>query len=180
MISLNCFKLRRVFHLIQLTVYLILLYASSAVHTVFENVASHYDTMNDAMSMGIHRVWKDIFIQELGPTHGTHLLDSAGGTGDITFRYINFLRDTPNARNVRSRVTMCDINQHMLDVCKERADKLDLSRDGNCDIVWKQENAESLTFPEDSFTAYTIAFGIRNVTHIDKVLKTCIQSLSVN
>lgn len=140
------------------------------VHTVFENVASHYDTMNDAMSMGIHRVWKDIFIQELGPTHGTHLLDSAGGTGDITFRYINFLRDTPNARNVRSRVTMCDINQHMLDVCKERADKLDLSRDGNCDIVWKQENAESLTFPEDSFTAYTIAFGIRNVTHIDKVL----------
>ncbi|XP_019888957.2 2-methoxy-6-polyprenyl-1,4-benzoquinol methylase, mitochondrial isoform X2 [Ooceraea biroi] len=93
------------------------------VHTVFENVANSYDLMNDAMSMGIHRIWKDIFMQELGPTHGTHLLDSAGGTGDITFR-----------------------------------------------ITWKREDAENLSFPEDSFTAYTIAFGVRNVTRIDKVL----------
>ncbi|KAL6440597.1 hypothetical protein ACFW04_003232 [Cataglyphis niger] len=140
------------------------------VYTVFENVANHYDIMNDAMSMGIHRIWKDIFIQELGPTHGTHLLDSAGGTGDITFRYMNFLKNTPNPQSVHSYVTVCDINQHMLDVGKERANRLGLSQDSNCSITWKQENAENLSFPEESFTAYTIAFGIRNVTHIDKVL----------
>ncbi|GAB1866346.1 2-methoxy-6-polyprenyl-1,4-benzoquinol methylase, mitochondrial [Camponotus japonicus] len=109
---------------------------TNEVHTVFENVANYYDIMNDTMSMGIHRIWKDIFIQELGPTHGTHLLDSAGGT----------------------------------DVGKERANRLGLSQDSNCNITWKQENAENLSFPEESFTAYTIAFGIRNTTYIDKVL----------
>ncbi|KAG5312967.1 COQ5 protein, partial [Pseudoatta argentina] len=140
------------------------------VYTVFENVANSYDMMNDAMSMGIHRIWKDIFVQELGPTHGTHLLDSAGGTGDITFRYINFLRNTPNPHNVRSHVTVCDINQHMLDVGQNRASGLGLSGDSNYDIIWKQEDAEKLSFADDSFSAYTIAFGIRNVTHIDKVL----------
>lgn len=140
------------------------------VHNVFENVANSYDLMNDVMSMGIHRIWKDIFMQELGPTHGTHLLDSAGGTGDITFRYINFLKNTPNPHNVRSQVTVCDINQHMLDVGKKRANSLNLSQDSNCDITWKQENAEKLSFLDDSFSAYTIAFGVRNVTHIDKVL----------
>ena len=124
------------------------------------------------MSMGIHRIWKDIFVQELGPTHGTRLLDSAGGTGDITFRYINYLRNTQNLQNTRSQVTVCDINQHMLDVGKERANRLGLSHDSNCSITWKQENAESLSFPEESFTAYTIAFGIRNTTHIDKVFST--------
>lgn len=139
------------------------------MHNVFENVANSYDLMNDVMSMGIHRIWKDIFMQELGPTHGTHLLDSAGGTGDITFRYINFLKNTPNPHNVRSQVTVCDINQHMLDVGKKRANSLNLSQDSNCDITWKQENAEKLSFLDDSFSAYTIAFGVRNVTHIDKV-----------
>jgi len=139
------------------------------VNTIFKNVANSYDVMNDAMSMGIHRIWKDNFIQELGPTHGTQLLDCAGGTGDITFRYMNFLRNTPNPHNISSHVTVCDINQHMLDVGKNRANKLGFSKDSNCSITWKQENAENLSFPEDSFTAYTIAFGIRNITHIDKV-----------
>ncbi|KAL0117817.1 hypothetical protein PUN28_008896 [Cardiocondyla obscurior] len=140
------------------------------VYSVFENVAKSYDLMNDVMSVGIHRIWKDIFIQELGPTHGTRLLDSAGGTGDITFRYINFLKNTPNPRNVRSHVTVCDINQHMLDVGKNRANALNLSQNNNCDIAWKQEDAEKLSFTDDSFSAYTIAFGVRNVTRIDKVL----------
>ncbi|XP_032674821.1 2-methoxy-6-polyprenyl-1,4-benzoquinol methylase, mitochondrial [Odontomachus brunneus] len=140
------------------------------VHTVFQNVANSYDIMNDMMSMGIHRIWKDIFVQELGPTHGTHLLDSAGGTGDITFRYINFLKNTPNPHNIPSHVTVCDINQNMLNVGQKRANELGLSQDSNCSITWKQEDAENLSFPEDSFTAYTIAFGIRNVTYIDKVL----------
>lgn len=140
------------------------------VHTVFKNVANLYDKMNDIMSMGIHRIWKDIFIQELGPTHGTHLLDSAGGTGDITFRYINFLKNTPNLHNVPSSVTTCDINQHMLNVGQKRANELGLSQDSNCTITWKLEDAENLSFPENSFTAYTIGFGIRNVTRIDKTL----------
>ncbi|KAL6267589.1 hypothetical protein P5V15_000663 [Pogonomyrmex californicus] len=140
------------------------------VHTIFENVANSYDLMNDAMSIGIHRIWKDIFIQELGPTHGTQLLDCAGGTGDITFRYINFLRNTANPQNICSHVTVCDINEHMLEVGKKRASRLCLSQDSNCSITWKQEDAEKLSFQDDSFTAYTIAFGIRNVTHIDKVL----------
>ncbi|XP_011882749.1 PREDICTED: 2-methoxy-6-polyprenyl-1,4-benzoquinol methylase, mitochondrial isoform X2 [Vollenhovia emeryi] len=143
---------------------------TQAVYNVFENVANSYDLMNDAMSMGIHRIWKDIFVQELGPTHGTRLLDSAGGTGDITFRYINYLRNTPNPRNVRSHVTVCDINQHMLDVGRKRAGSLDLSGNSNCDIAWRQEDAEKLSLPDDSFSAYTIAFGVRNVTRIDKVL----------
>jgi len=140
------------------------------VHAVFENVANSYDAMNDTMSMGIHRIWKDIFIQELGPTHGTHLLDCAGGTGDITFRYMNFLRDTPNPHNIRSHVTVCDINEHMLDVGKKRANRLGLSQNSNCGITWKQEDAEKFSFPDDSFTAYTVAFGVRNMTRIDKVL----------
>jgi len=121
------------------------------------------------MSIGIHRIWKDIFIQELGPTHGTRLLDSAGGTGDITFRYINFLKNTPNPCNIYSSVTVCDINQHMLDVGKRQTSRLGLLQDNNCDITWKQENAEDLSFEDESFTAYTIAFGMRNMTHMDKV-----------
>lgn len=143
---------------------------TNEVYTVFENVANHYDIMNDVMSVGIHRIWKDILVQELGPTHGTCLLDSAGGTGDITFRYMNFLKATPNPQAIRSSVTVCDINQHMLDVGKERANRLGLSQDSNCTVTWKEENAENLSFPEDSFTAYTIAFGVRNITHIDKAL----------
>lgn len=143
------------------------------MYDIFENVANSYDIMNDVMSMGIHRVWKDIFIQELGPTHGTHLLDSAGGTGDITFRYINFLKNTPNPHSIPSCVTVCDINQHMLNVGKNRASRLGFLQDSNCDIFWKQENAENLSFEEESFSAYTIAFGIRNVTHIDKVFIIC-------
>lgn len=139
------------------------------MHTVFQNVANSYDGMNDIMSLGIHRIWKDIFIQELGPTHGTHLLDSAGGTGDITFRCIHFLKNTPNLHNVSSSVTTCDINQHMLNVGQRRANELGLSQGSNCTITWKLEDAENLSFSENSFTAYTIAFGIRNVTHIDKV-----------
>lgn len=138
------------------------------VYSIFENVANSYDIMNDAMSLGLHRLWKDLFVQELGPTHGMHLLDCAGGTGDITFRYINFLKNTPNSSNICSHVTICDINQNMLDVGKKRASRLNL-QNSNCDITWKKEDAENLSFPEDSFSAYTIAFGIRNVTHIDKV-----------
>ncbi|XP_076665686.1 ubiquinone biosynthesis protein COQ3, mitochondrial isoform X1 [Andrena cerasifolii] len=139
------------------------------VYTVFETVANSYDRMNDTMSLGIHRIWKDIFIQRLGPTHGSKLLDSAGGTGDITLRYLNYLKNTRNHRGLKSSVTVCDINKNMLEVGKIRAEKQSWTSQDNVEINWKECDAENLSLENDSFTAYTIAFGIRNVTHIDKV-----------
>ncbi|KAH8306846.1 hypothetical protein KR018_007145 [Drosophila ironensis] len=143
------------------------------VHEVFEQVANSYDMMNDAMSLGIHRVWKDIFVERLGPAHGMRLLDMAGGTGDITFRYLKYLANQPNPNNRSSHVTVSDINQHMLDVGEERARRLGWTNDQfpNSTIAWKCADAEKLPFADNSFSAYTIAFGIRNCTHVDKVLR---------
>lgn len=144
----------------------------STVHKVFEDVANSYDLMNDAMSLGIHRLWKDVFMERLGPAHGTKLLDMAGGTGDIAFRYMKYLRNLPNCNeSKKSHVTISDINQNMLDVGKKRAADLDLTNEHlpNCTIDWVCANAEQLPFDDNSFHAYTIAFGIRNCTHIDKV-----------
>ncbi|XP_020803677.1 2-methoxy-6-polyprenyl-1,4-benzoquinol methylase, mitochondrial [Drosophila serrata] len=142
------------------------------VHQVFEQVAQSYDMMNDAMSLGIHRVWKDIFVERLGPVHGMRLLDMAGGTGDITFRYLRYLANQSNPKQRVSHVTVSDINQHMLDVGEERARRLGLTSEKlpNSTIAWKCADAEKLPFESDSYTAYTIAFGIRNVTRVDKVL----------
>ncbi|EDW29875.1 GL15869 [Drosophila persimilis] len=142
------------------------------VHEVFEQVANSYDMMNDAMSMGIHRLWKDIFVERLGPTHGMRLLDMAGGTGDITFRYLKYLANQANPQQRPSHVTISDINQHMLDVGRERARRLGLTEEQlpNTKIAWQCADAERLPFEDASFNAYTIAFGIRNCTHVDKVL----------
>ncbi|XP_054262413.1 2-methoxy-6-polyprenyl-1,4-benzoquinol methylase, mitochondrial-like [Macrosteles quadrilineatus] len=142
------------------------------VYEVFENVADKYDLMNDVMSFCTHRIWKDIFIQRLGPTPGTHLLDVAGGTGDIAFRYLKYLRNIPKSNKTsisyeKSSVTICDINKAMLNVGKERGDKLGF-RDP--EIKWIEGDAENLPVDNNVFTAYTIAFGIRNCTHVDKVL----------
>ncbi|CEF64723.1 2-methoxy-6-polyprenyl-1,4-benzoquinol methylase, mitochondrial [Strongyloides ratti] len=135
------------------------------VHTVFANVASKYDLMNDAMSLGIHRLWKDYFIQRLNPTCNTKMLDVAGGTGDIAFRALKMIQK----RNGTGNVTILDINQNMLDVGKMRAEKdesLDKSK-----LKWECGNAELLPFEDNTFDLYTIAFGIRNCTHVDKVLR---------
>lgn len=162
------------------------------VHKVFEEVAQSYDLMNDAMSAGIHRIWKDAFMERLGPAPGTRLLDMAGGTGDIAFRYINYInarRDPSAPEQRRSHVTIGDINQHMLDVGRKRAERLGYcepsssqvdenggsidsltSASSSVDVSWACANAEKLPFDDDTFTAYTIAFGIRNCTHIDRVL----------
>ncbi|KAM8719663.1 hypothetical protein ACLKA7_005830 [Drosophila subpalustris] len=143
------------------------------VREVFEQVAKSYDLMNDAMSLGIHRVWKDIFIERLGPTHGMRLLDMAGGTGDISFRYLKYLAKQPNPEQRSSHVTVSDINQEMLNVGEARARQLGLTVDqlpSVASIDWRCADAEKLPFNDDSFTAYTIAFGIRNCTHVDKVL----------
>ena len=123
------------------------------VGAVFSSVAKKYDVMNDAMSAGMHRLWKDKFVRRVKPQPGEQILDMAGGTGDIAFRMA--------ARG--ATITVSDINQDMLDVGIERA----LER-GLDTLVWSRQNAEVLTFPDRFFDAYTIAFGIRNVTHIDK------------
>lgn len=125
------------------------------VGAIFSNVAAKYDVMNDAMSVGMHRLWKDKFVRRVRPKEGETILDMAGGTGDIAFRMA-----TSGAQ-----ITVSDINQDMLDVGIERAIKRGI--DG---LVWSRQNAEELTFGDRFFDAYTIAFGIRNVTHIDKAL----------
>ncbi|WP_305097090.1 class I SAM-dependent methyltransferase [Croceibacterium aestuarii] len=125
------------------------------VGAVFSGVAAKYDVMNDAMSGGMHRLWKDTFVRRVKPQPGEAILDMAGGTGDIAFRMA--------ARG--AEVTVADINQEMLDVGVERA--MERGIDG---LVWSNQNAEQLTYGPRMFDAYTIAFGIRNVTHIDKAL----------
>lgn len=126
------------------------------VGAVFRNVAARYDIMNDAMSGGMHRLWKDRFVRRVKPRAGESILDMAGGTGDIAFRH---------ARS-GAEVTVADINPAMLEVGMERAKKR-----GIHGLIWSEQNAETLSFDDRSYDAYTIAFGIRNVTDIPKALR---------
>jgi len=130
---------------------------ASLVRGVFDSVASRYDVMNDLMSAGLHRMWKNELVAMLSPSAGQKILDVAGGTGDIAFR-INEKADCS--------VTICDINWQMLREGKNRATDRNL-REG---LAWVCGDAESLPIPDASQDAYTIAFGIRNVTHIDKAI----------
>ena len=133
------------------------------VNDVFHSVASRYDLMNDLMSGGLHRVWKDIMINALDPPRGDRpfaLLDVAGGTGDISFR-------AAKAGGPGFHATVCDINVDMLKVGRDRAEKRHL--DDRVSFV--EGNAEELAFPDRAFDGYTIAFGIRNVPRIDRALK---------
>jgi demethylmenaquinone methyltransferase/2-methoxy-6-polyprenyl-1,4-benzoquinol methylase len=125
------------------------------VGEVFSSVARRYDLMNDLMSGGMHRLWKDRFVARLKPRPGEHILDMAGGTGDIAFRIVRR----------GARVTVSDINPDMLEVGKQRAERRCLTG-----LSWKVENAEKLSFADASFDAYTIVFGIRNVTDIPAAL----------
>src|SRR5438309_1353446 len=126
------------------------------VGEVFSSVARRYDLMNDLMSGGMHRLWKDRFVNRVKPRAGEDILDMAGGTGDIAFRM---------ARR-GARVTIGDINQDMLKIGSERAE-----RQGLQGLTWTVENAETLTFANASFDAYTIVFGIRNVSDIPAALR---------
>ena len=126
------------------------------VGDVFTGVASRYDVMNDAMSAGMHRLWKDRFVARVKPQEGEAILDMAGGTGDIAFRMASR----------GAQVTVADINQDMLDVGIERAIERGLTG-----LTWSCQNAETLSYPARQFDAYTIAFGIRNVTDIPAALK---------
>ena len=122
------------------------------VHGVFSSVASKYDVMNDAMSLGIHRVWKEAMMDWLAPRDGQQLLDVAGGTGDISFR---FLKRAPGAS-----ATVFDMTAPMLEEGRKRAEAESLADR----LDWVCGDAMALPFADNSFDVYTISFGIRNVT----------------
>jgi demethylmenaquinone methyltransferase / 2-methoxy-6-polyprenyl-1,4-benzoquinol methylase len=139
----------------------------SLVRGVFDSVAEKYDIMNDVMSGGLHRLWKNDFISDLRPTPNMHLLDVAGGTGDIAFRFLKAAGGRTSDGDSPAKVTICDINHNMLKAGRNRA----LDQGIFDPIDWVTGNAEMLPMPDRSVDAYTIAFGIRNVTHIDVALK---------
>ncbi|MCA0319691.1 MAG: bifunctional demethylmenaquinone methyltransferase/2-methoxy-6-polyprenyl-1,4-benzoquinol methylase UbiE [Proteobacteria bacterium] len=130
------------------------------VDDVFHKVAGRYDLMNDLMSAGLHRVWKDVMVTRLGvpKTRAFHHLDVAGGTGDVAFKVVG--------AGANADATVCDINVEMLKVGRDRAGKRGLSER----VEFVRGNAEELPFPSRSFDGYTIAFGIRNVPRIQKAL----------
>lgn len=136
------------------------------VREVFDAVAPKYDLMNDLMSGGVHRLWKDAMADWLAPQAGWSIIDVAGGTGDIAFRLLDRMIGNRSAGALTSSVTVCDINQAMLEHGRDRA--LDKGKLNGLD--WAVGNAESLPFPDMHFDAYTIAFGLRNVTDIPKAL----------
>lgn len=133
------------------------------VNEVFSKVAARYDQMNDLMSAGLHRLWKDDFVTLLSPPRTARdfrVIDVAGGTGDIALRIAR-------ASGAGTHITIADISPEMVAEGAKRAEAEGLA--ARCDFT--VGNAEALAFPDKSFDAYTIAFGIRNVTHIDQALK---------
>lgn len=129
------------------------------VHGVFSSVASKYDVMNDLMSLGIHRIWKDAMMDWLAPRRDQHLLDVAGGTGDVAFRFLGRAGEG-------ARATVCDMTAAMLDEGAKRAEAAQLA--GRLD--WVVGDAMALPFADNSFDVYTISFGIRNVVRIPDAL----------
>jgi len=138
---------------------------------VFDSVASRYDIMNDFMSGGLHRIWKDQFIRMIRPRatiagRPADYLDVAGGTGDIAFRIRKKIGAGAN-------ITLCDLNNNMLSIGRDRA----IDKGWVNDFDWVTGNAESLPMPDNSVDIYTIAFGLRNVTHIDTALSEALRVL---
>ncbi len=135
---------------------------SSLVGEVFKNVASRYDIMNDLMSLGMHRLWKQYFVNLYKPHEGCRILDVAGGTGDIAFRFHEIMR----AKDIDGEITITDINPAMLEEGKKRT----IDRGILDKIKWQEADGENLPFKDNSFDCYTVAFGIRNFTNIEKGL----------
>ena len=140
------------------------------VDDVFHSVARRYDLMNDLMSVGLHRAWKDALVTAVDPPRNRPfaLLDLAGGTGDVAFRVIE-------AGGAQTRVTVCDINADMLAVGRERAARASARRA----VTFVEANAEALPFADRSFDAVTIAFGIRNVPRIEAALAEAFRVLKI-
>src|SRR5258706_2583201 len=130
------------------------------VRRIFSSVARRYDLMNDLMSAGVHRLWKDQFVDWLNPQPGMAALDVAGGTGDIAFR----IAKRTSAKGEEAKITVCDINLLMLEQGRLRSEA------SAANIAWVCGDAEELPIEDASQDAYTIAFGIRNTTHLDDVL----------
>ena len=138
---------------------------ASMVNDVFTSVAQKYDTMNDAMSLGIHRIWKSAMLDWLAPRNNQHLLDVAGGTGDIAFKFLD--------RAPLSEVTVLDMTEKMLIEGKNRAE----AKKFKDKLNWVCGDALNLPFKDNIFDAYTISFGIRNVTDIPKALSEAFRVL---
>lgn len=128
------------------------------VQGVFGSVASKYDVMNDVMSMGIHRIWKDAMMDWLAPRRGQKLLDVAGGTGDISFRFLS--------RAGEGHATVCDLTEPMLVEGRKRAE----AEQRSDSLDWVTGDAMALPFADNTFDVYTISFGIRNVTRPQEAL----------
>lgn len=150
---------------------------SQLVGNVFSSVASNYDLMNDLMSGGLHRLWKDRLVSMLNPFPGMKHLDVAGGTGDVAFRILDGISSIKRRANQdpindhlqeETQIHVCDINPNMLSVGRKRAIERGLGEDKS--LIWVEGDAEALSFEDNTMDGYTIAFGIRNVTHIEKVL----------
>jgi demethylmenaquinone methyltransferase/2-methoxy-6-polyprenyl-1,4-benzoquinol methylase len=141
------------------------------VDGVFHSVARRYDLMNDLMSAGLHRAWKDALVTAVNPPKSQRpfaLLDLAGGTGDVAFR-------VAEAGGENTRVIVCDINEEMLSVGRERAAERGLDQA----VSFEQGNAEELPYPDRSFDCVTIAFGIRNVPRIERALTEAYRVLKI-
>lgn len=151
------------------------------VKGVFSSVASSYDVMNDAMSLGVHRLWKHHFINRLdagkrpGSSRPLHFLDVAGGTGDIAFGLLEHAEK--NFNDTESTMTVADINPEMLAEGKVRFEKSKWN-DGSNRVLFLEQNGETMdAIPDNSKDVYTIAFGIRNFTNIQAGLNTAYRVL---
>jgi len=140
------------------------------VNDVFHSVARRYDLMNDLMSFGLHRAWKNALVTAVDPPRAApfSVLDIAGGTGDVAFRLIE-------AGGAQTRVTVCDINRDMLEVGRERT----AIYGGDTVVIFAEANAEALPLADRSFDAATIAFGIRNVPRIERALAEAFRVLKI-
>ncbi len=143
---------------------------AALVRRLFESVAGRYDLMNDVMSVGMHRLWKASLVDWLDPRPGLRLLDVAGGTGDIAFRVLDRLAAQGSGdegpERPEAQVVVCDLTPRMLEIGRDRA----IDRGLLHSIDWVCGDAEALPFPDRVMEAYCIAFGLRNVTHIDRAL----------
>ena len=133
---------------------------ASLVSSLFESVANRYDIMNDLMSGGLHRIWKQALVNLINPRPGMRLVDVAGGTGDVTFKFLKQLENLFGANDTANRTIICDPNKAMLKVAQKRA----IDKGYVYGIEFVQAPAEELSLPDHSADVCTISFGLRNVT----------------